>query len=61
MLKEGRGVASKLQKKLIKNEKRDRREGGGEGRREWMEAVGGGWSGREGKKEKKGGREAVFY
>lgn len=53
MLKEGRGVASKLQKKLIKNEKRDRREGGGEGRREWTEAVGGGWSGREGEKEKK--------
>lgn len=45
-----RGVASKLQKKLIKNEKRDRRERGGEGRREWTEAVGGGWSGREGKK-----------
>ena len=52
-----RGVASKLQKKLIKNEKRERREGG-EGRREWTEAVGGGQRGEENiEDEKKGGEE----
>lgn len=48
MLKEG--VASKLQKKLIKNEKKGMKGGwkGGEGRREWTEAVVGGQRGREG-------------
>lgn len=63
MLKEGGGVASKLQKKLIKNEKRERRER----RQEWTETVGGGQRGerkREGKKEgkdwRKGGKQCFI-
>lgn len=52
MLKEGEGVASKLQKKLIKNEKRERRER----RQEWTETVGGGQRGERKREEKRRGR-----
>lgn len=63
----GGKVGSKLQKKLIKNEKKPREGGwkGGEGRLEWTEAAVGGWGGgrkmggeRRGRYER---RKAVFY
>lgn len=61
------GVVSKLQKKLIKNEKKGTE--GGEERREWTEAVVGRQRGerergKQEKKERRGRyerREAVFY
>lgn len=63
----GGGVASKLQKKLIKNEKREREEEVGQGRREWTE-VGGRMEGegkrgrkKEKRKGKKSRREKQFF
>lgn len=64
----GGGVASKLQKKLIKNEKRERREGGreergeGSGRKQpWVHRGGEREENKKKKRGRYGRRAAVFY